>query len=126
MLEFDFRSLVLMAMILGTIAGVQGVTNGDARAQDAFDLTVPKPSEQNSPQLDLECASQSITGKGPGFTDDRDKAEAAAIEDWTNKARKVFPEADFDLSKDENLSCAVQGLFSKCFADGIPCRPKGP
>lgn len=120
-----FKMIALTATIFAAIAGMSSTRSGGALAQDAFDLTVPKPGEAAGPGADLECASQSISGSGPGFTDDRDKAESLAIEDWTKKAKKVFPDADFDLSKDENLSCAVQGLFSKCFADGIPCRPKG-
>ena len=48
----------------------------------------------------------------------------AVTGDKTEKAKKVFPDPNFDLAKDSNLSCAVQGLYSKCFADGIPCREK--
>lgn len=95
---------------------------------DAFDLSVPKPDAGAGadPYANLECGTEMLTGSGPGFMADRDHAETVAIDDWVQKASKVFPdtELDFDLAKDSNLSCAVQGLYSKCFADGIPCKPK--
>ena len=124
MSRFALKTIAVTAASVGVMVGAVSMLNGGAFAQDAFDLSVPKPGEETAPEADLECGPESISGSGPGFTDDRDKAEAMAIDDWTEKAKKVFPDADFDLSKDENLSCAVQGLFSKCFADGIPCRPK--
>jgi hypothetical protein len=95
-------------------------------AQDAFDLSVPKPGEMDAPKANVECATEKVSGSGPGFLSSRDESEDVAIAAWAEKAAAVgFPDADFDLAKDSNLSCAVQGLYSKCFADGIPCRPKG-
>lgn len=96
-----------------------------ARAQDAFDLSVPKADMEDADEPELECAAESLTGSGPGFLSSRKESEDAAINAWLEKARAVYPEADFDLAKDSNLACAVQGLYSKCFADGIPCKPKG-
>ena len=95
-----------------------------AVAVDAFDLSVPEDgAEAEAPEL--ECAAESLSGSGPGFVSSREESEEAAIKAWTEKAQAVYPEADFELAKDSNLSCAVQGLYSKCFADGIPCKPKG-
>ena len=100
--------------------------NGAIAQDDAFNLSVPKPEMEEEAPTDLECGTEMLTGSGPGFTSDRDEAENVAIEMWQEKAAKVFPDTDldFDLAKDSNLSCAVQGLYSKCFADGIPCKPK--
>lgn len=115
---------------IGAIAAIGLMTLGSlAFAQDdAFDLSVPKPEAGAGADefADLECGTEMISGSGPGFTADRDEAETVAIENWMEKAAKVFPdtELDFDLGKDSNLSCAVQGLYSKCFADGIPCKSK--
>ena len=113
---------VAAAMGAAVLAG--GPAPRGTFAQDAFDLSVPKPDATMEEELNLECATDNITGSGPGFTADRDQAEEVAIKDWTQKAQEVFPEADFDTAKDSNLSCAVQGLYAKCFADGIPCKPK--
>jgi hypothetical protein len=94
-----------------------------AFAVDAFDLSVPEEGAEATPP-DLECTTESLSGSGPGFASSREESEEAAIRAWTEKAQAIYPEADFDLAKDSNLSCAVQGLYSKCFADGIPCKPK--
>lgn len=97
-----------------------------AAAQDAFDLSVPKEREEGAaPAVALECAAESISGSGPGFSSNRDDSEAAAVEAWLKKAKAIYPEATWETAKDSDVACAVQGLYSKCFADGIPCKPKG-
>ena len=113
--------LVLTAALLalGCLAAAQ-----TGLAQDAFDLSVPKPGEEAAPAANLECGTEMLSGSGPSFTADIDDAEEAAIKNWQKKASSFHPDADFDLAKDSNLSCARQGLYSKCFADGIPCKPK--
>jgi hypothetical protein len=97
---------------------------GAAGAQDAFDLSVPKPDAEEEVPDNMECASAPVSGSGPGFSSSRDESEEVAIEAWLKKAQAVYPEATFDTAKDSDLSCAVQGLYSKCFATGVPCRPK--
>jgi hypothetical protein len=84
---------------------------------------VPKPDAEE-PEPNMECAEEPVSGSGPGFSSSRDESEEAAIDAWLKKAQAVYPEADFDTAKDSDLSCAVQGLYSKCFAVGIPCKPK--
>ena len=122
MQSIALKKIVAIAAALGLMTLTQQAFAQD----DAFDLSVPKPDAEAGGLADLECGTEMLTGSGPGFTADRDKAETVAIEDWMEKAAKVFPDTDldFDLAKDSNLSCAVQGLYSKCFADGIPCKPK--
>ena len=121
MQSFALKTIVAIAAL-----GLMMSMNGAFAQDDAFDLSVPKPMAEDSMPADLECGTEMLTGSGPGFTADRDQAENVAIEEWMKKAAKVFPdtELDFDLAKDSNLSCAVQGLYSKCFADGIPCKSK--
>lgn len=116
----SIRLLVLTAASLALAAPLV-----PACAQDEFDLSVPHEGEEAAPPPDLECAAESLSGSGPGFVSSRDESEEAAIAAWLEKAQKVYPEATFDLAQDANISCAVQGLYSKCFADGIPCKPKG-
>ena len=50
-------------------------------------------------------------------------AEATDSSEVRRQREEIAAEL-IDLAKDSNLSCAVQGLYSKCFADGIPCKPK--
>lgn len=116
----SIRTLVLTAASLALAVSI-----APASAQDEFDLSVPQEGEEAAPPPDLECAAESLSGSGPGFMSSRDNSEEAALEAWLAKAQKVYPEATWDLAKDANIACAVQGLYSKCFADGIPCKPKG-
>jgi len=123
------QSFALKTIVAAAALGLMMSTNGALAQVDAFDLSVPKPDAEVDAlgMGDMECGTEMLSGSGPSFTADRDDAEQAAIDNWNEKAAKVFPdvELDFDLAKDSNLSCAVQGLYSKCFADGIPCKPKG-
>ena len=116
-----------LSRIVATVAFALMTSWNVALAEDdAFNLSVPKPEMEEAAPADLECGTEMLSGSGPGFTSDRDEAENVAIETWKEKAATVFPDTDldFDLAKDSNLSCVVQGLYSKCFADGIPCKPK--
>ena len=120
MRSFALKAIMAIAIAMGSITFATGAFAQD----DKFDLSVPKPEVEDEGQANLECGTEMISGSGPGFHADRDKSETMAIDDWTEKAKKVFPDPNFDLAKDSNLSFAVQGLYSKCFADGIPCREK--
>ena len=72
----------------------------------------------------LDCAGEPVSGSGPGFSSSRDDSEDAAREAWLEKAKAIYPEATWQTAKDAGVACAVQGLYSKCFAQGIPCRPQ--
>ncbi len=89
----------------------------------AFAAEEAPPEKLNVPE-GFECSGQPVSGSGPGFADSRDKSEQAAIDDWLAKARAVYDEADWDTAFDKKLGCAKQGLYSKCFIDAVPCRPK--
>jgi hypothetical protein len=73
----------------------------------------------------LDCHDKALTGSGAGFLSSRAESEKAAKGNWLAKTKEVFAEATWETAKERNLSCAVQGLYSKCFATAIPCRPKG-
>jgi len=87
------------------------------RAEDAL-------APDAAADANLECAAEPLSGSGPGFSSSRDSSEEAAIAGWLEKAKTVYPEATWETAKDADVACAVQGLYSKCFAQGIPCRPK--
>jgi hypothetical protein len=88
----------------------------------------PTPGDEDVPQAgpppNYECSAEALTGSGPGFSSSRDASEAAAREDWLKKATAVYAEATWETANQAGISCVVQGLYSKCFASGIPCRPK--
>jgi hypothetical protein len=71
----------------------------------------------------FECHDKSLEGSGTGFKSSLDESEQAAIADWLEKAKAVYPDATWETAKDQNMQCVKQGLYSKCFAIGFPCRP---
>jgi hypothetical protein len=80
--------------------------------------------EMPDPFVNSDCAAEPVTGSGPGFSNSRDASEDAARKAWGEKAIKIYPEATWDTAKGAGVSCVVQGLYSKCFAQAMPCRPK--
>jgi hypothetical protein len=83
-----------------------------------------EPSIQSGPPKGYTCGDKAFTGSGPGFKSSQEESEEAAIKDWRDKAGAVFTDADWNTAKDAILECVKQGLYSKCFATGVPCRPK--
>ncbi len=79
---------------------------------------------QSGPPKGYRCHDEALTGSGPGFKSSRDESEEAAIADWLAKAAKIFPDVDWNTAKDPVMECVAQGLYSKCFATGVPCQPK--
>lgn len=126
MRRFASKPVVLIAGLALSlpVAFATGPFTSLGFAQDAFDLSVPKADEGAAQKSNLECASESLSGSGPGFVSSRDVSEETAIKAWLEKAKAVYPDATWESAKDSNLACVVQGLYSKCFADGIPCKPK--
>lgn len=123
--KFPQRHLAVTAALLAlTYPMLAYVAAGATLAQDAFDLSVPKPGEEAAAPANMECAGEPVSGSGPGFLSSRDESEDAAVKAWLEKAQAIYPEATWETAKDAEISCAVQGLYSKCFADGIPCKPK--
>ncbi len=94
------------------------------------DAATSAPETSDAAALDaaaaanLDCAAEPLSGSGPGFTSSREASEDAAVAGWLEKAKASYPEATWENAKDADVSCAVQGLYSKCFAQGIPCQPK--
>jgi len=104
-------SLSVVVLVAWAAMGVHKAEAQPARA--------PSPTPKG-----LECHDKSLTGSGAGFKSSQQESEEAAIADWLEKAKAIYPEADWTKAKDPNIQCVKQGLYSKCFADGIPCRPQ--
>ncbi|MGA9605167.1 MAG: hypothetical protein WBQ82_13730, partial [Methyloceanibacter sp.] len=62
-----------------------------------------------------------LTGSGPGFDSSREHSQETAKADWLAKARAIYTDASWETAKELSLTCAQQGLYSKCFASAIPC-----
>lgn len=83
--------------------------------------TAPTPSP--TPK-GFECHDQALSGSGAGFKSSQEESEEAAKVNWLEKAKAVYPDATWETAKDSGIQCVKQGLYSKCFANGIPCHPK--
>ena len=82
------------------------------------------PQAPSATPKGYECGDKALTGSGPGFKSSQEESEEAALADWLVKAQAVYADADWKTAKDPVMECVKQGLYSKCFATGVPCHPK--
>lgn len=84
------------------------------------------PGEEESPEAppppNQECHGDKVEGSGQGFLSSQEASEDAAIAAWLELAKKQDPLATWETAGKADLSCVKQGLFSKCFALGVPCH----
>jgi len=97
---------------------------GSAKAAAPSPDANAEPPVQSGPPRGYTCGDKAFTGSGPGFKSSQEESEEAAVKDWLEKTSTVFADADWNTAKDAILECVKQGLYSKCFATGVPCRPK--
>jgi hypothetical protein len=109
---------IRLALTVAVLSLAQPLLASSLRAEDV--AAPPDGAETGN----LECAAEPLSGSGPGFSSSRNASEDAARAAWLEKAQAVYPEATWETAKDADVACAVQGLYSKCFAQGIPCRPR--
>jgi len=91
-------------------------------AEPAADGAAPKAPQ--GPPKGYECHDTELSGSGPGFKSSQEESEEAAIKDWLEKAKPIYADADWKTTLDPRMECVKQGLYSKCFAIGMPCHPK--
>ena len=82
------------------------------------------PPVKPGPPKGYECHDKALTGSGAGFKDSQEASTEAAIQHWLTKATAVYSDAAWDTAQAANMECIKQGLYSKCFASGVPCHPK--
>jgi hypothetical protein len=87
-------------------------------------MSAPAPAAPSPPPKGFACHDKALTGSGAGFKSSQEESEEAARVDWLEKAKAIYPDADWNTAKDPLMQCVKQGLYSKCFATGVPCRPK--
>ena len=105
----------MFTIVLGAAALAAMGAQGEAAQPEAAPSGPPKG---------FECHDKALTGSGAGFKSSQDESEEAAIADWLEKAKAVYADATWETAKDQSMQCVKQGLYSKCFALGFPCRPK--
>jgi len=113
-------SMTRMLICAGVLAGV----SLQAYAAPAAPERAPQQAAPSAPPKGFECHTEPLTGSGPGFKSSQEESEEAAIANWLEKAKAIYPDATWDAAKEPFMQCVKQGLYSKCFATGIPCRPK--
>jgi hypothetical protein len=113
------RSVLGAAALAALAAPGLGIAADADSESDGAQPPVETPVPAN-----FECYKEALTGSGPGFSASREKSEDTAKADWLKKAQAVMSKATWEMAKDPDLTCVVQGLYSKCFATGVPCQPK--
>jgi hypothetical protein len=110
-----------VAVIAGAILSLAAshVMTGHARAAEPPSATAPAP-EPAQPE-GLQCQEKALSGSGPGFNNSQEVSEEAAKKDWLAKALAIYSDANWSTAKNPSVECVKQGLYSKCFATGLPC-----
>ena len=114
-------SVVVLAL---SIAPLPARAADPASAAEMAPQAAPEPAAEPERPEGFACAEKPVTGTGPGFDSSRDHSEQTAKEAWLVKARAIYSDAAWDTAKDLGMTCAKQGLYSKCFAQAIPCGAK--
>jgi hypothetical protein len=118
--------VALVAGAILSMAAFPGMT-GPAPAAEPPSATepaqgaAPGPTAQPAPAEGLQCQDKALSGSGPGWNNSQEKSEDAAKTDWLTKALAVYSDATWSTAKNPNMECVKQGLYSKCFATGLPC-----
>ena len=114
------RKIASMSQVILSVA-VLAMMGAAAPAADQSPAAAPAPTK---PAPGFQCDDKALTGSGAGFKSSQEESEEAAKVDWLEKAKAIYADADWNAAKDAFMQCVKQGLYSKCFATGIPCRPK--
>jgi hypothetical protein len=73
-------------------------------------LSAPSKAAQQAPAASptpkgFECHDKTLEGSGAGFKSSQEESEAAAIADWLEKAKAVYPDATWETAKDQAMQC---------------------
>jgi hypothetical protein len=109
--------IALIYKVMLAVAALTAMSLPAAAGQAGAPSAVPKG---------YECHDQALSGSGAGFKSSQEESEEAAKVDWLEKAKEIYADADWETAKDSGIQCVKQGLYSKCFASGLPCHPKTP
>jgi hypothetical protein len=119
-----YRLVLAAGLILALAVPLLAQDGDQAPGADPAMEAVPG-SEQGAeapPPPNLECHGGAVEGSGTGFLSSQEASEDAAIAAWLEKAKQQDPLTKWETAGKAGLSCVKQGLFSKCFAIGVPCH----
>ena len=112
-----------LALICSVLLSVAALALAPVQAAESSPELEDAPIHAGPPK-GYTCHDTAMTGSGPGFKSSQEESEEAAIADWKGKAMAIFADADWSTANDAIMECVKQGLYSKCFATGVPCHPK--
>jgi hypothetical protein len=119
--QFALAAGLMLALSSPLLAQQGDQTPGDDPAMEEG-----MPNEEEAPEAppppNLECHGDPVEGSGNGFLSSQELSEEAAINAWTELAKKQDPLTKWETAGKAELSCVKQGLYSKCFAIGVPCH----
>jgi hypothetical protein len=107
-------ALLSVPFEVGAAAPSQAAEAGSATGQAAGGTEPVRPPG-------FACGDKELTGSGPGFDSSREHSQETAKADWLAKAHAIYTDASWETAKKLSVTCAQQGLYSKCFASAIPC-----
>jgi hypothetical protein len=107
-------ALLSVPFEVGAAAPSQAAEAGSATGQAADGTEPVRPPG-------FACGDKELTGSGPGFDSSREHSQETAKADWLAKAHAIYTDASWETAKKLSVTCAQQGLYSKCFASAIPC-----
>ena len=112
-----------VALVAGAVLSLAAfpLMTGPAPAAEPPSAAAPAPAAQPAPPEGLQCQDKALSGSGPGFNNSQELSEEAAKKDWLAKALAIYSDANWSTAKNPNVECVKQGLYSKCFATGLPC-----
>ena len=116
-----------VAVVAGAVLSLAAfhVMSGPASAAEPPSATAPAGAAAPVPQPaqpdGLQCQEKALSGSGPGFNNSQEISEEAAKKDWLAKALAIYSDANWSTAKNPSMECVKQGLYSKCFATGLPC-----
>ena len=110
-------ALPIVAFEVGAAVPSQAAEAGAANGQAAEGAPAAEPVRPPG----FACGDKELTGSGPGFDSSREHSQETAKADWLVKARAIYADASWETAKKLSLTCAQQGLYSKCFASAVPC-----
>jgi hypothetical protein len=117
---------VLAAGLIVALSSPLFAKDGDQTPSDDPAADEGFPGDQEAPEAppppNLECHGDKVEGSGQGFLSSQEASEEAAIAAWLELAKKQDPLTTWETAGKADLSCVKQGLYSKCFALGVPCH----
>jgi len=115
------KSVSLALCVLGALVAALLIVPFEVGAAEPSQAAEGAPDAEPVRPPGFACGDKELTGSGPGVDSSREHSQETAKADWLAKARAIYTDASWETAKKLSITCAQQGLYSKCFASAIPC-----